>query len=189
MALLPLVITIWLLYSIFTFLDGILGGYISKIIGRHIPGLGILVSFVFVIIFGYLATAIFTRRILRFGENLLYKLPLINMVYSSVKQINRLLFLQKKTRAFKRVCAVEYPRKGIYALGFVTGEGIRELKRKRKDLINIFIPSSPTPATGYTIIVPKRDVIMLDMKIDDAIKLIVSGGVLTPGGKVPKLTK
>jgi len=190
MAILPLYITIWLLVSIFKFLDGILGRYIASIIGYKIPGLGILVSLIFILVFGYLATALFTRRILRFVEKLLYKLPIINTVYSSVKQINRIIFLQKETKAFKRVCAVEYPRKGIYSIGFVTGKGIPQIRgKRRKEYLNVFIPTSPTPATGFMIVVPAKDVIMLDIKIDDALKLIISGGVLTPTSKIPKLTR
>jgi uncharacterized membrane protein len=179
--LIPIVVTIWLLTFIFGFLDGILGPFIGKLIGIKIPGLGILSAVLTTFIVGFITTYVFGKRLVSFGENVLYKLPLVNSVYSSVKQINDILFLQKETSAFRRVCAVEYPRKGIYSIGFVTGKGIHELKeRSKEELINVFIPTTPSPATGFMVVVPIKDVTMLDMRLEDAIRLIVSGGVLNP---------
>lgn len=179
--LIPIVVTIWLLTIIFTFLDGILGPIIGRLLGIQIPGMGILSALFFILIVGYITTYVFGKRIVSFGEHILYRLPLVNALYSSIKQINEILFLQKETHAFRRVCAVEYPRKGIYSIGFITGKGIQKVKEKsKKEHVSVFIPTSPTPATGFMIMVPTKDVIVLDMRLEDAIKLIVSGGVLNP---------
>ncbi|MFH1760795.1 MAG: DUF502 domain-containing protein [bacterium] len=182
--LLPILITIWLIWFLFNYVDGFLLSIFSPILGFKFPGLGLISLFILSSTIGYLTTYIFGKKILGFGEKLLTKVPLINAVYSSVKQINDMLFLQKETRAFKRACAVEYPRKGIYSIGFITGEGLHEIKEHtHKKYVNIFIPTSPTPATGFMIAVQEEEIILLDISIEDAIKLIVSGGVLTPPHK------
>jgi len=187
-AMLPVFVTVWLSWIIFTFADGFLGGFISSTTGFYFPGVGILAALVLILFVGFLTTYVFGKRVLRRGERILYKLPLINALYSSIKQINRILFLQKETKAFRRACAVEYPRKGIYSIGFVTGPGVPDIKKKnRREYINVFIPNTPTPATGFMIVVPASEVIMLDMKLEDAVKLIVSGGVLTTTKKLKGL--
>jgi len=178
--LLPAFVTIWLVWLIFTFADGFLGGMIAASTGFYFPGLGILVALALILFVGFLTTYVLGKRILWRLEKILYRLPLVNAIYSSMKQVNKILFLQKETKAFRRACAVQYPRKGIYSIGFVTGEGVPEIKRRNKrEYLNVFIPNTPTPATGFMIVVPASEVIMLDMKLEDAVKLIVSGGVLS----------
>lgn len=179
--LLPLLITVWIFTALFRFADGILGVYIAQILGRKIPGMGILVTLVILIGTGYLTTYIFGKRLVDAGEKILARIPLINGIYASAKQINELLFMQKETKAFRKVCAVEYPRKGVWAIAFLTGEGPQDVTEKTKtELYTVFVPTSPTPATGFVITVPKNEVIMLDMRLEDAVKLLVSGGVLAP---------
>ncbi|MBU0686484.1 MAG: DUF502 domain-containing protein [Candidatus Margulisbacteria bacterium] len=178
---LPLLVTLWLLIFIFTFADNFLGSYITDIFGISIPGQGILLTLLIFFVVGFLTTHLFGKQILGQGEKILYKLPVVNTIYSSVKQVNELLFLQKETKAFRKVCAVEYPRKGVWAIGFVTGNGPEDIAEATKtDLYTVFVPTSPTPATGYVVAFPKKDVIMLDMRLEDAVKLLVSGGVLSP---------
>lgn len=182
--LLPVFITIWLVWILFSLADGLLGGIISQVLGFYFPGLGLLTVLVLTIIVGYLTTYVFGKRLVHLGERLLYKLPLVNTIYSSVKQVNEILFLQKETGAFRRVCAVEYPRKGIYSIGFVTGLGVPQIKKKyKREFLNVFVPTTPSPATGFMVVVPSREVIMLDMSLEEAAKLIVSGGVLNPKHK------
>lgn len=179
--LLPIFITAWLTYLIFSFADGFLGKSITAITGIYFPGLGIVASVMLIFAVGYLASYVLGKRIIRLGERILSNLPIVNSIYSSVKQINDILFLQKETQAFRRVCAVEYPRKGVYSIGFVTGEGVHAIKRKSgKEHLNVFIPTTPSPATGFMVVVPKKEVMMLDISLEDALKLIVSGGVLNP---------
>jgi uncharacterized membrane protein len=179
--LLPLLVTIWLLWFLFTFFDSILGNILAALLGRPIPGLGLLITIILIFITGYFATYIIGARLFKFGEELLYRVPIVKSIYSAAKQINDVLFAQKNVEEYRRACIVEYPRKGIWSVGFVTSDAAAEIEAKAKEkMINVFIPNTPTPATGFTIVVPAREVILLDMKIDDAFKYIISGGVLKP---------
>jgi uncharacterized membrane protein len=179
--LLPLLITIWLLYFIFTFLDGILGNVITLITGKTYPGLGFALTVVIIFLTGFFATYIITAKLFKFGEWILFRLPIVKSIYSAVKQINDVLFMQKSADEYRRACLIEFPRKGIWSVGFVTSDAAAEIEAKAKEkMINIFIANTPTPATGFTLVVPARDVILLEMKIEDAFKYVVSGGVLKP---------
>jgi uncharacterized membrane protein len=114
------------------------------------------------------------------------KVPIVRNIYSAVQQVNDVLFLQKDAHGFHKACLVEYPRKGIWSVGFVTSDAAAEIEKKAGDgsgkMINVFIANTPTPATGFLIVVHSKDVQLLDMKIDDAFKYVISGGVLKPKG-------
>jgi uncharacterized membrane protein len=181
-ALLPLFITIWLLIFMFNFLDGILGAIFDMVLGRHIPGLGFAVSVLLIFLTGFIITHILGQRLFTFGERILYRVPIIKTVYSSVKQVNDVLFQKKEHDDYRKACVVEYPRQGIYSIGFVTSEAAKEIEMKsgKGKMVNIFIANTPTPATGFLIIMPSEHVKLLDMKIEEAFKYVVSGGVLKP---------
>lgn len=186
--LLPLLVTIWLLYTLFTFFDGILGNILAAILGRYIPGLGFLVTFILMFVVGYFASYIIGAQLFKFGDEVLHRVPVVKGIYSALKQINDVLFMQKATDEFRRACIVEYPRKGIWSVGFVTSDAAVEIEAKVKQkMINVFVPNTPTPATGFLTIVPARDVILLDMKTEDAFKYVVSGGVLKPSTLPPEV--
>ncbi|MDI6731683.1 MAG: DUF502 domain-containing protein [Candidatus Margulisbacteria bacterium] len=179
--LLPLLVTIWLLYFMFTFLDSILGNVIYLFLGHPIPGVGFVVTIALIFLVGYFATYIFGAKLFQLGEELICRVPIVKNIYSAAKQINDVLFIHKGTDEFRRACLIEYPRKGIWSVGFVTSDAAEEIEAKVSEkMINIFIANTPTPATGFLVIVPAREVILLDMKIDDAFKYVVSGGVLKP---------
>lgn len=179
--LMPLLVTIWLLWFMFSFLDGILGNIIALFVGHSLPGLGFIITIGLILLTGYFATHVFGAKIFELGEQILYHVPIVKSIYSSAKQINDVLFIHKGASDFRRACIVEYPRKGIFSLGFVTSDAAEEIETKAKaKLINIFIPNTPTPATGFLIMVPAQEVILLEMKTDEAFKYVVSGGVLAP---------
>ncbi len=179
--LLPLLVTIWLLWFTFSFLDGILGNIIALFVGHPLPGLGFLITIGLILLTGYFATHIFGAKIFELGEQILYHVPIIKSIYASAKQINDVLFIHKGSQEFRRACVFEYPRKGVYTLGFVTSDAAEEIENKAKSkLINIFVPNTPTPATGFLVMVPAQEVILLEMKTDEAFKYVVSGGVLQP---------
>ena len=179
--LLPLLVTIWLIMFIFTFMDNILGGVIALFAGHHIPGLGAILIVIIIYAAGYFSEHVFGATIFKLGEQLLYRIPIIKGIYTSAKQINDVLFMHKGSEEYRRACLVEYPRKGIYSMGFVTSDAAEEVEKKTKTkLINVFIPNTPTPATGFLIMVPAQDVVLLEMKTDEAFKYIISGGVLRP---------
>ncbi|MFC1511302.1 DUF502 domain-containing protein [Candidatus Margulisiibacteriota bacterium] len=186
--LLPLLVTIWLLHFIFTFLDSILGNVITMIAGKPMPGMGLLLTVILIFLVGFFATYIIGAQLFKIGEEFLFRVPIVKSIYSGVKQINDVLFHQKSADEYRRACIVEYPRKGIWSLGFVTSDATEEIEVKAKEkMINVFIANTPTPATGFLIVVPARDVVLLDMKIEEAFKYVMSGGVLQPNTPTSEL--
>jgi len=182
--LLPLLITIWLIFFFYDFLDGIFGNIISAFIGHHIPGLGFVLIIALILFAGFISPLIIGKRMIEIGDEFMRKVPLVKSIYSSVKQVNDVLFMERETKGFNRACLVEYPRHGIWSVGFVTSDAASEIDKKSggHKMINVFIANTPTPATGFLIIVPSSEVKLLDMKIDDAFKYVISGGVLKPKG-------
>lgn len=179
--LLPLLVTIWLLWFLYSFLDGILGNIIALFAGHPIPLVGFVLIIFLIFFTGYFTTYIVGARLFKFGEELLGRIPIIKSIYSAVKQVNDVLFQEKTAEEYRRACIVEYPRKGIWSIGFVTSDAAAEVEAKAKEkMINVFVANTPTPATGFLIMVPARDVILLDMKLEDAFKYVISGGVLKP---------
>jgi len=181
---LPVIISVYLLLVLFHFLDGILGKLINKLLLYHygytIPGLGIIFGVLVIFLVGFLATHLISRRALSLLENWFTRFPLIRRIYPASKQIINFLFTDTKS-AFKKTVLIEYPRKGIYTLGFLTNEAAEHFSTiTRKELVNIFIPSTPGPLTGFMVMVPKRDVIVVDVTIEAALKILISGGVVNP---------
>ncbi len=143
---------------------------------------GFLVAVVGVCILGALLASYVGKSLWRMTENFIMSTPLLRRVYPYVKQITDFLLTQEEQKKlFSRVVAVEYPRKGIWSIGFVTGSGLNKVvSTVRKEFVTVIIPTSPTPFTGFVITIPKRQTIDLDMTIEEALRFIVSGGVITP---------
>jgi uncharacterized membrane protein len=177
--LLPIIITVWVLTLIFSFADGVLGGYVQELTGKYYPGLGIAIILLLSFLIGFISNYFLGKELIYLSEEVLNKLPVVNTIYASAKKINEVLFSQKETSA-KKVCAVEYPRKGIWSIGFATGDGPSILNKKKKMKSTcVFIPNTPAPATGFTIVVPTKDIIFLDMSFEEALQLIISGGAIS----------
>jgi len=165
----------------FSFLDGILGNIIALFVGHTLPGLGFIITVGLILVTGYFATHVFGVKIFKVGEEIMTHVPIVKGIYTATKQINDVLFLQKGADDFRKACLIEYPRKGIFTLGFVTSDAAEEIEIKTNSkLINVFVPNTPTPATGFLVMVPAQEIILLEMKPEDAFKYIVSGGVLKP---------
>ncbi len=180
LVLLPLMATIYILWYVFSFMEGLLDPLLRYLLGRSIPGLGFLLSLVIILLIGLFGRNILGKRIISFGERLLFRIPLVRTIYTTVKQILEALF-GGRTYVFEKVVLLEYPRKGLYQLGFVTRDVAKELnKLVHTDLVNVFIPTTPNPTSGMLVMVPKEDVLHLKMKVEDGMKLIISGGTLTP---------
>jgi uncharacterized membrane protein len=183
---LPALATIYLFVSLFLFFDNILGRYISKLteayVGFSIPGLGLLVFLVLIFLTGLLATNLIGKRLIAYFEGLWLKFPLIKNIYPALKQISQFLFAHKFHEGLQRVALVEWPRKGMHILCFVTNQTgpYFEEKLGREEYCNVLIPSVPNPVTGFYVIVAKKELIFLDMTVEEAIRLIISGGVLNP---------
>ena len=158
--LLPLLVTIWILMFMFNFLDGILGPVFTMIFGKPIPGLGIVVIIFLIFMVGYFASYIIGAKLFQWGEYILNHVPIIKSIYSSVKQVNDVLFIHKgDAGGFRRARLDEYPRKGVYTVGFVTSDAADDIENKAKQkLINVFVANTTIPATGLLIVAPVQDV-------------------------------
>lgn len=179
-SLLPIVATIYLLSFLLTFSDNFLGIYIEILLGRPLPGIGIVVSIVLIFIMGIFVSNVIGEKLFRLAERMLQKIPIVTKVYFGIKQILDAFSLHGK-HAFNKVVLVEYPRKGIYAVGFLTGECRGEVQiRTAARLINVFIPTTPNPTSGMLILVPDQEITYLDMTVEEGLKLIVSAGVVVP---------
>jgi len=143
---------------------------------------GFLVAVVGVCIFGAILASYVGKSLWRMAENFIMNTPFLRRVYPYVKQITDFLLTQEEQKKlFSRVVAVEYPRKGIWSIGFVTGSGLEKVVNTvKKEFLTVIVPTSPTPFTGFVITVPKRQTIDLDMTVEEALRFIVSGGVITP---------
>ncbi len=182
-AVIPVVITIYVITGLFYFADGIAGKYInrffSQYIGWEIPGLGILIAILIIFLLGVIIR-LSRMRFFRFMEKIFFRLPLVNRIYFPIRRIVDFLFFPPR-KNFKSAVLIEYPRMGIYSVGFVTNDNLVEFKEKGdRKFYNVFIPSSPSPLTGFTIIVDEADLVTLDLSVEDAIRLVVSGGLLNP---------
>ncbi|KUK71532.1 MAG: hypothetical protein XD91_1854 [Clostridiales bacterium 38_11] len=180
LTLIPIIATIYVLYSLFKFLDKFLGAYISLLIGRSIPGVGIIAIFILIFIMGSVVTNVIGERLFIFAERMIRRIPIVPRVYFGLKQIVEAFSLQGKN-VFNRVVLIEYPRKGLYVVGFLTGECKGEVQVKTDaKLMNVFVPTTPNPTSGMLILVPEKEIVYLDMTVEEGLKLIVSAGVVVP---------
>lgn len=184
LVLLPIIISIKLFAWGFEKADQILGDLLQQILlnyfnfSKPIPGLGLVVLVILITLTGIFAKHYIGKKLISIGEMILVKIPILNGIYNTTKQIMD-SFSNKEKSAFRKVVLIEYPRPGIYSPGFLTGDTPAEVIDKTgKRLVNVFVPTSPNPATGFLVFVPLEDVIMLDMSIEDGFKLFISAGVI-----------
>jgi uncharacterized membrane protein len=183
--LVPIIVTWKLLLWFFNVVDGLLSGLVPHVFGRPIPGVGLVTTVLVVLLVGILAANLFGRKLIQYGESLIRRTPIVRSVYVTMKQITD-AFVRQEQAAFSRVCLIEYPRKGIYSPGFVTSPAVPELEEKAKTkLIGVFVPTTPNPTSGFLLYVPAEDVIYLDLPVEDGLRLVISGGVITPSNSRP----
>lgn len=148
--------------------------------GVHIPGLGLVFSLLIVFFTGMLVTNYLGRRLVRVGESMVQRIPFVSSIYSATKQVVETLF-SSSGQSFRKVFLIEYPRKGIWSVAFQTGNGAAELNKKTgQDLITLFIPTTPNPTSGFLMMVPREEAIELDISVDQALKFVISLGVVQP---------
>ena len=146
----------------------------------HIPGLGLIIAVILILIIGIVTQSFLGRKLVSLGEWIVSKIPLVRNIYIGIKQLVAAIFVEN-SKAFKRVVMVEYPRKDLWVIAFLTGVTEGEVQAKtNKEVVNVFIPTTPNPTSGFYLLVPKKDIINLDMTVEDAFKLIVSGGIVSP---------
>ena len=145
-----------------------------------VPGIGVLIIVITLTLVGWLTTGLIGRTVVRYGENLLDRMPIVRSIYSALKQIFETVFHQS-SRAFRDVVLIPYPREGCWAIGFATGTMKGEVQNVTTDeVVNVFLPTTPNPTSGFLLFLPRKDVIFLEMTVEQGIKLVISGGVVTP---------
>jgi uncharacterized membrane protein len=176
----PIGITLFILKFLFNFTDGILGSYLDELFvlvthhELHIPGLGIITGIVVIYLAGLLGTNVLGTQLLKLGDNLLSRIPLVKSIYSSSKQLTK-VFKEGKA-SYRRAVFVEWPRPGVRAIGFVTAEVERDSER----LVVVYIPTMPNPTSGFALFFREDEVQDSGMTVEDAVKFVVSGGVVVP---------
>ena len=189
----PIIITIYVTWLVITFIDvkvaNLLPEYLDfrKALPFQIPGLGLVIVIFVITLIGAITPGLIGRNLLKLGEMILFKTPVIRTVYSSIKQIMETV-MSTNSKSFKEVVLVEYPRKDIWVIAFVTSSVRGEIdnKIKKSKLVSIFVPTTPNPTSGFLLFVAQNDLIYLDMPVEQAVKLVISGGIVSP--KQKKLT-
>ena len=189
----PILITVYVTWLIITFIDAQVAGMLpesldfTKKLPHQIPGLGLIISIIVITFIGAITPGFIGRTLLKVGERILDNTPIVRSIYGAIKQIMETV-MSTNSESFREVVLVEYPRKGIWVIGFVTGETKGEVQTLNKEtLINVFIPTTPNPTSGFLLFVPKKDLIYMKMKVEDAVKMVISGGIVTP--KVSQIKK
>ncbi len=181
----PLVITLWVLKIVVDVLDQSLLLLPDSLqteawLGVHIPGLGAILTLVFVLVTGVLATNFFGAQLVQIWHDILHRIPVVNSIYSSVKQISDTLF-SSNGQAFRKALLVQWPREGMWTIAFHTGTpGGDVVSHLPPDCVAVYVPTTPNPTGGYFVIVQRKDVIELEMSVDEALKYIISMGVVPP---------
>ncbi|MFV0626932.1 MAG: DUF502 domain-containing protein [Alphaproteobacteria bacterium] len=190
----PVAITLYMAYkfvmwtdiSVNKLIDGLVPQEYAELMPMTVPGIGIVIMVLGFIFVGMFAAGFVGRFFLKLGEWLVFKMPLISSVYSLLKQVFE-TFLSNKNNSFKQVVLFEYPRKGIWIYGFLSGENKSKVaETSGEEMLNIYVPTTPNPTSGFLVFVPKKDVTYVDMPVDDALKFIISCGVVMPDEKGKK---
>lgn len=162
--------------------------YLKDIVGFEIglPGLGVVVLLVLITLIGALTAGFVGRYVVHFGERVLARMPVIRSVYAAIKQIFETVLKQQST-AFRQAVLIEYPRRGIWAVGFITGNTEGEVQNlTSEEMVNVFLPTTPNPTSGFLLFVPKTELINLSMSVEEAIKMVISAGIVTPPYRRPE---
>jgi uncharacterized membrane protein len=184
---LPVVITLWFLGWVIGLMDGLLDVlpaplHPNSYLPFAIPGLGAIVTFGFILFLGVLTRGVATRRFLAAWDKVFVQIPIFRGVYTAVQKLVQTFLGQ--SQANRQVVMIEYPRKGVYTVGFAMGRAWHELEKNNEaPLVNVFIPTTPNPTSGFYLLVPANDVAPLNLSMEEALKLITSGGLITPDDK------
>jgi len=196
----PIGLTLWLIWTVVGFVDNVVWPFVptsyhpeellNRLLGRegmdritvNVRGLGVIVFLIFTIIVGWIAKGLIGRSFLRWGETIVGRMPIVRSVYNGVKQIAETVFAQTET-TFDKACLVQYPRKGIWAVGFISTSTKGEILRKADTgpMTSVFVPTTPNPTSGFLLFFPTEDILELDMSVEDAAKLVISAGLVYPG--------
>jgi uncharacterized membrane protein len=182
--LIPVVVTLYVIYFIFQFSDGFLGGSIAEWLGWQIPGTGIFLTALICLLVGMIAHNYVGKHIIKGVDTSMQKIPVVKSLYTGIKQVGNVIMQQNKSE-FKRVVLLEYPKEDCWALGFVTADFIYEVNDPRvaNNLVSVFVPTTPNPTSGFMLIISKDKVVDTDIDIENAMKIVISGGLVQGVGK------
>ncbi len=197
----PIGLTLWLLWTVIGMVDGFVLPFVPRpyqpenvietVFGIDAPvnirGVGVVVFLIFTVLIGWMAKGIIGRSILSYAESLVDRMPVVRSIYNGLKQIAETVFSQADT-SFDKACLIQYPREGLWAIAFVSTTAKGEIQEKIPaggQLMSVFLPTTPNPTSGFLLFVPRRDIIELDMGVEDAAKLVISAGLVYPNSKVP----
>ncbi len=187
LVLLPVAVSIWILWRLGLFFEGILGNFLKAHFPYlYAPGLGIVSIFIIILLVGIFSTNFLGRRLVKWGEGLLTRIPIFNKVYIFIKGIIDGILRDRKT-LFQGVVLVEFPQKGSWTIGFVTGKSF--LIKEGEELTSIFVPTTPNITTGFYLLLPAEKIEKLDLSIEEGMKLVVSMGIATPPSGKSQLFK
>jgi uncharacterized membrane protein len=177
----PLGLTYWFFSALLNAVDSILSPLLEQIIGRHVPGLGFLTMLVIILLVGLLTRNLLGRLFFAWLENFLATIPFVRSVYSAVKDLVGAFVLGGKGKTFRQVVMVEYPRRGLYTIGFVTNAmAFTGADGSVTDFLNVYIPNPPNPTSGVLVLVPTPEAVPLSLSIEEGLKLVLSGGIVLP---------
>ncbi|MEM9196685.1 MAG: DUF502 domain-containing protein [Pseudomonadota bacterium] len=183
----PVVLTAYLIWTVVTFIDAQVVPWVPKIynpstyLDAYVPGFGVVIFIFFTATVGALTKNLFGRQLVRLGESFVERMPIVRSIYNGLKQIVETILNQSST-SFKHAALIEYPRKGIWSICFVSTESKGEIPGKagQPEMFSVFLPTTPNPTSGFLLFVPRKDVVILDMSVEEAAKLIISAGLVTP---------
>jgi len=194
---LPLAFTLFLLKFLFVYIDNLLSPLFTKILigmgysidtSFRIPGLGIVGIIAIIFLIGLFTRNIIGKTFIRLYEAVLVRIPILKNIYVGAKQVIE-TFGNSMGGSFNKVIMIEYPRKDVYALAFITSQAKGEVVRQTgQEMVNVFLPTTPNPTSGFFLLVPKEDIIELEMSVEDGVKMIISGGLVTPPDSAEKKT-
>ncbi|WP_458790526.1 DUF502 domain-containing protein [Yoonia sp. MH D7] len=201
----PIALTLWLMWTVVGWVDSWVWPFVPEgyhpdaLINRffrpdgaapinvNVRGFGVIIFLIFTVIVGWIGKGIIGRSFIRLGENLVGRMPVVSSIYNGVKQIAETVFSQRDT-SFDKACLIEYPRKGIWAIAFISTNAKGEMRDKIStggDIATVFLPTTPNPTSGFLLFLPREDVFELDMSVEDAAKLVISAGLVYPNPKDP----
>ena len=184
----PIMVTVWVV----RFLSGILDQSLvllppswrpEALVGQYVPGVGIILSFLLLVITGVVVRNLFGSQLVEGFENLVRRIPVIGAVYGGAKTFSETV-LTDKGKSFKQVVMIQFPRQGLYSVGFITSEELEEVQAKTaQDVVCVFVPTTPNPTTGFIVLVARDEVVRLDMTVDEAFRMLLTLGVVVPKWK------
>ena len=184
-AVIPAGVTIYILYLIIKLMNNLVRFiparyHPDQLLPFHIPGLGVIITLILIFTIGLVTRSYLGKKLARLGDRMVRRIPLVRGIYNALKQFVDAVF-SDKGQSFKRAVLLEYPRKGLYSIAFVTGVARGEVQAKTSQrCVNVFVPTTPNPTSGFYIMVPEGDMITLDMTVEEAFTLIISGGIVSP---------